>query len=111
MKNTKLSLSRDIIVATQIYEDTKIKKQPAYTSKIADEVKLTKKEVESSIIKLWYDYHVLDSSFKSVDGYQVLCFELKDDFAGFIRGIYNVTKGENKETEFVDTVDMLPSKH
>lgn len=111
MEEEKLKLSQDITVAVQIYEDTIIKKEPAYPQKIAKETGLDKKAVDYSIIKLWYDYHCLESEVRIVDGCRTLCFNLNHTLFGYIKGLYNTANSNNENEDVIEGIEILSNKN
>ena len=110
MKEKKLELSVDFALAVQIYEDTVVKNELAYAQKLADEMGLDKAIVDGSLVKLWFDYHYLDSEEGDVDGFKVLCFKLNHRSLSYIKGVYNVAKSNDESRDAIDNIELLPAK-
>ena len=101
-------LSTDFCVLVQIYEDTEVKKEPAYFTKLLKETNLSSMQVNKSLDRL-YDKIMIDMQIvKTEDGKQTMGFTISENFLPFTEGLYNAT--ENFINEKQASLDAKKNK-
>ena len=92
MITKKQILSTDFCALIQIYEDTEIKKEPTYFTKLLKETGLPSMQLHKSLDRL-YDKIMIDMQIvKTEDGKQTMGFTISENFLPFTEGLYKATE-------------------
>ena len=92
MITKKQILSTDFCALIQIYEDTEIKKEPTYFTKLLKETGLPSMQLHKSLDRL-YDKIMIDMQVVKIEGGdQVIGFTISEDFLPFTEGLYKATE-------------------
>ena len=109
-------ISDDFAVLLYIYEQTEIKNQTVYFSKIVKDTQIEKIKVSRAIDKL-YDHMMIDAEWKKYKKENwAYCYSVSDEIMGFAKGLYNVTKRScdeknNKNSEIKNFAKMIENSN
>ena len=98
----KKQLSAEFDILLNIYKDTILYKDKAYFKKLVIETGCDEMQI-SNMLEYWLDKQQIYRSVEKVNGRKVFCYNLGDDFMGFIKGLYDTIQDTNLKENQVST--------